>query len=286
MARILFVHGMRHETLAREKLEGLWFPGFRKAVTEARARRGRTEPLPELEFELVYWGDMFAKVDPDAPPLQGLGEDLENRVYDLVRQVILGIDRLTKYDPLARPKSIVARLIDDAVRQTAMYMANAPTAQLEENAEASVYDQIQYRFGQALGRKPDIVIGHSLGSVIAYEGLLQSGAKVPVLLTVGSPIGVPHLIYHRLRPAEEAPRSPPKVEQWTNVSNLTDAMVVPVPRIRDLFRGPVTDVVFRRGKLGLSGLTRNHRLVEYLDAPEVGDVLADALDVVAAKRAP
>ena len=284
MARVLFVHGMRHQDYSKSRLEELWFSAFRGALERTHALRGRPEPLPELELELVYWGDLFAEPEPEYP-LQGLGESMENLVYRLVRETILQIDRLTEYDPFARPASIVARLIDKQVRQTAMYMAPHPARRLEGGADTSVYDQIQHRFKQALTRRPDIVIGHSLGSVIAYEGLCQSPYKVSTLLTVGSPIGVRNLIYDRLRPAEAEPRSAPNVDDWINVSNVADAMVVPVPRIRELFRGPVTDVIIRHGALGLRSLTKNHRFVEYLRDATVREVLSDALERAVARRA-
>lgn len=284
MARVLFVHGMRHERFSRREIEQAWFDAFRGALEPARPLPGRREALSELELELVFWGDLFAEPEPEYP-LQGLGESVEDLVYKLVRESILLVDRFTEYDPFARPSSVVARIIDRQVRQTAMYMANLPTLRLEDGAESTVYDQIQHRFRQALERRPDIVIGHSLGSVIAYEGLCQSPHKVSTLLTVGSPIGVRKLIYDRLRPAEAEPRSAPNVGDWINVSNLADAMVVPVPRISELFRGPVSDVVIRHGDLGLRSLTKNHRFVEYLRNATVRDVLRDALERAVERRA-
>jgi hypothetical protein len=57
-------------------------------------------------------------------------------------------------------------------------------------------------------------------------------------------------------------------------------MVVPVPEIAKLFRAPVRDVIFQRGKPGLRTLTINHRFVEYLKDERVGAVVADAFQAV------
>lgn len=280
MVRVLFVHGMNHERWTSTKLQSQWFPAFREALNRGLAARGYTGPEPNLDLELdfLYWGDLFWDLPPETQPLQGVSDELAKGYYALVRQVVRQFDRMTEYDPKARPKSFTARLIHRAVRQTAMYMANTPIARLESNAEPAVYDQIQYRFRRLLERNPDIVLGHSLGSVIAYEGLCQSTRRVPVLLTVGSPIGIPGLIYDKLRPAEPRPRSAPHVRDWVNVSNLADPMVVPVPEIAGLFRKPVRDVLIQHGSF--RHLVDNHKLVGYLSAPQVHDVVAEAYESV------
>ncbi len=284
MVRVLFIHGMRHERLGPKKNENSWFPAFDEALERTRVARGRRAPLPKLELELVYWGDLFDEPRPEAP-LKGLGDALADVVYATVREAVRQIDRVTEYDPFARPRSVAARVIDAQIYQTAMYMSRVPVRR-GDSAEASVYDQIQHRFREALARGADIVIGHSLGSVIAYEGLCRIPHKVSTLLTIGSPIGVRKLIYERLRPTEAPPRTAPSVRRWINVSNLADAMVVPVPRIQPLFRGPVSDVLIHRGKLGLRSLTKNHEFVHYLGAAEVGEVITDAVEEALARQTP
>src|SRR5262249_46358370 len=45
---------------------------------------------------------------------------------------------------------------------------------------------------EKLTNEPTVVVGHSLGSVVAYNVLLEQGAKVKLrrLITVGSPLGI------------------------------------------------------------------------------------------------
>ncbi|GLZ38743.1 hypothetical protein Acsp05_23670 [Actinokineospora sp. NBRC 105648] len=55
--------------------------------------------------------------------------------------------------------------------------------------------------------QPDVVIAHSLGSVVAYEALWNSGATVDLLITLGSPLALPNVGTHvRLRPDRRRPR--------------------------------------------------------------------------------
>ena len=280
MAKIVFVHGMNHEHWSAAALADKWFPKFISALERTDAIKKRRELLPaQDELELVYWGDMFAPRGP-RPALKGVTETLQDYLfYPSVRHFMRWLDDLTKHDARARPRSLSAYFIDRHISQTAIYMDNASVDWVEPEArEAGMYDQVQWRFKKALTRgpkAPEVVIGHSLGSVIAYEGLLHSTVTIPTLITIGSPIGVRHLIYEKLRPPEAAPRSPPNVGRWINVSNLRDAIVVPVPEIRELFGGNVVDVLIQRGN-PLS-LRKNHRFLEYLDEPRVADVIAEAL---------
>src|SRR5664280_3286746 len=47
-----------------------------------------------------------------------------------------------------------------------------------------------------------VVVGHSLGSVVAYEKRCEHHEwSVEVLLTLGSPLGIRHLVFDRLQPA-------------------------------------------------------------------------------------
>ncbi|MFD0597424.1 hypothetical protein ACFQZ4_38305 [Catellatospora coxensis] len=61
------------------------------------------------------------------------------------------------------------------------------------------------RFAAAIGDDTRVVVAHSLGSVVAYEALCaRPGWPVTDLVTLGSPLGVPHLVTHRLDPSTGA----------------------------------------------------------------------------------
>jgi hypothetical protein len=85
-----------------------------------------------------------------------------------------------------------------------------------------------------------VVVAHSLGSVVAYEAL-AAHPEWPVrsLVTLGSPLGLANLVFHRLRPAPD-PGPPMRgawpgtVEQWTNIADSGD-VVAGVEDLRPLF---------------------------------------------------
>ncbi|MGW5354176.1 hypothetical protein ACWERV_27100 [Streptomyces sp. NPDC004031] len=80
-------------------------------------------------------------------------------------------------------------------------------------------------------RRPAIVVGHSLGSVVALEALAEYGGPVPLFVTLGSPLATNALIWQRLSP--RPPAVPPTVERWLDLWDGDDP-VVPRRRLADL----------------------------------------------------
>jgi len=78
----------------------------------------------------------------------------------------------------------------------------------------------------AIGTAPTIVISHSLGTVVAYWILakeLKNTAKVPLFLTIGSPLGL-HAIKSKIVPP---PRNfPAGVKSWVNVTDPQDIVAL------------------------------------------------------------
>ncbi|WP_123962345.1 alpha/beta fold hydrolase [Streptomyces sp. TLI_185] len=74
--------------------------------------------------------------------------------------------------------------------------------------------------------RPTVVIAHSLGSVVALEALHQHRGPVPLLVTVGSPIGMRTVVRPRLRP--QPPATPNCVGRWLNYWDRDD-IIAPRP---------------------------------------------------------
>ncbi|GLW06682.1 hypothetical protein Misp01_18120 [Microtetraspora sp. NBRC 13810] len=88
-------------------------------------------------------------------------------------------------------------------------------------------------------RKPQVVIAHSLGSVVAYETLhANPDLRVELLITLGSPLGMRNVVFERLLPAPLAGRGgrPPGVTRWVNIADSHDIAAIP-PALRALFTG-------------------------------------------------
>lgn len=72
---------------------------------------------------------------------------------------------------------------------------------------------------------PVVVLGHSLGSIIAYDVLREpafAGLNVPLFVTVGSPLGVTEVQDLVVRPLHV----PAPVAQWRNASDFRDLVAL------------------------------------------------------------
>ncbi len=278
MAKILLVHGMSEEKRTHETV----LAKMRRAVLGAlkgAAPEGAAPRLLEKDIALVYWGDLLRGAD-DIPAARekSVSLDIQEWYTDYLRGMIRAIDRRVDYNSLGNPTTGAAKAVHGFVYQTAQYMGNAPALQIEAEAGPSLYEQVQAKFHAALAPDTRMVIGHSLGSVIAYEGMCtaERGHAVRTLLTMGSPIGTPRLIYDRLRPPLQRGRRPwPGVHRWINVTAAQDWRTAPVPRITDLFAGGVEDHVVSHGSSGFPGWA--HSFKKYCSHRVVREALLEAV---------
>ncbi|BDM69082.1 hypothetical protein HEK616_25690 [Streptomyces nigrescens] len=69
---------------------------------------------------------------------------------------------------------------------------------------------------------PLVVVGHSLGTIIAYEALRERAREVALLVTVGSPLAITEIQDSLARP----PAVPDGVTAWRNASDLRDLVAL------------------------------------------------------------
>ncbi|WP_382465160.1 hypothetical protein ACFIN9_10465 [Streptomyces noursei] len=77
-----------------------------------------------------------------------------------------------------------------------------------------------------------VVIAHSLGSVVTYEALhAHPEIEVELLLTLGSPLALPHGVFDRLSPGpvDHTGQCPAGVRRWVNLCDHGDIVAVPRP---------------------------------------------------------
>jgi hypothetical protein len=135
-----------------------------------------------------------------------------------------------------------------------------------------VRDLVRARVIEAVTEETRVLIGHSLGSVVAYE-VLASGEcpHIEALITLGSPLGIQKLIFDRLRPAPSKGRGiwPRGVRSWVNVADRGDVVALE-KRLMPLFGEGVTDILVHNGATA-------HDVRPYLTARETGRAIAAAL---------
>jgi len=89
--------------------------------------------------------------------------------------------------------------------------------------------------------EPDIVLGYRTGSVLAYEALALVKRRVPLLISISSPLTVPQL-FSALSPAPTHAQGhwPGEAEHWIDIYDRRDPFAARRPFI-DHFDGPVAD---------------------------------------------
>ncbi|GAB7046583.1 hypothetical protein [Catenuloplanes indicus] len=112
-----------------------------------------------------------------------------------------------------------AKLLVRDFAQVARYLARAEP----DAAGHPLDDRIRGRLHFALANSPQVLVAHSLGSVVAWETLHESGVEVPLFMTLGSPLGMRSVVWPSLRP--QPPSTPPGVARWLNFWDRDDIIV-------------------------------------------------------------
>lgn len=104
-------------------------------------------------------------------------------------------------------------------------------------------EEIQRIHREALNDlEPNIIIAHSMGSIICYDTLLQHDKDIPLFITIGCPLGLP-FVQASLRERYKADLALPAcVLDWANVADSLD-VVAADPTLADDFNDTtVTDI--------------------------------------------
>lgn len=118
----------------------------------------------------------------------------------------------------------------------------------------------------------DLVIAHSLGSVVAFETLWAHPAiQVDLLLTLGSPLAMPDVIFPKLQPTPEdgTGHRPPGVRRWINIADPGDFIAVP-RRLGTYFKGVSADLTTPIAAFDM------HKVTNYLASTTTAAALAGA----------
>ena len=133
----------------------------------------------------------------------------------------------------------------------------------------------QARLAGLITADTQVIVGHSLGSVVAYEALCANpGWPVRSLVTLGSPLGIRNLVYDRLvpKPVDGLGVWPEPLRSWTNVCDQYDVVAL-VKELAPLFPADGAGIKDRSTYNGWKA----HQLERYLTATETGFAVAEAL---------
>ncbi|MFG2292785.1 serine peptidase [Streptomyces sp. NPDC048603] len=125
------------------------------------------------------------------------------------------------------PSRVVARIAVALMPEVYTYLTSP---QRRKAAREVVADAVR-----ASGAR--VVVAHSLGSIVAYEALHAHALPgVELLVTLGSPLGLPGGVFDALEPAPTGGRGsrPPGLARWVNIADPGDLVAVP-RRLGDRF---------------------------------------------------
>lgn len=176
--------------------------------------------------------------------------------------------------PVRQAAGWLAERFGDAARKLAVLFCREADTYVSEHdspRRAAAREEVQRVLAL---QQPRVVVAHSLGSVVAYEALWHRPFDLDLLITLGSPLGMPHVFYERLSLGEGNEQSkgqrPPGVRRWVNIADIGDIVAIP----RDLpSRFPGIDA---HHEVSL-GPIASHKATRYLARPEVAAELGHLL---------
>ncbi|WP_189745191.1 hypothetical protein [Streptomyces nojiriensis] len=230
-------------------------PGELLAVGEPAYRAGDVAEGFESEL-LAAWWEAAASADPAVVPP---GADTLARTPRTAQAAL----RALSASPFMT--GIALRSMVGDLKQVRAYLLD-PATRLKARRRVS----------DLLTEEVQVVVAHSLGSVVAYEALCASRHRhrVRAFVTVGSPLGIRSLIFDRLRP-------PPGTDgtgvwpgddslTWTNVADAADVVALEKD-LRPAFGPRVRNIRTHNG-------ARAHDIRPYLTERCTGEAVAAGLE--------
>jgi hypothetical protein len=278
MARIVLVHGIAQQVLGSRTLHNRVAGAVIDGLTLADC-----SGIDESDIEVAFYGDLFRKAGRKG------GEDLDD-LHPFEVELLEAIwaaaaknepDRVPSPDStgkkLPTPR-IVQRALDalsysrflagvadhflvGILRQVRLYLT-----------DPSIRTTARERVAACIRPETSVIIGHSLGSVVAYESLCANpNWPVTTFVTLGSPLGIRNVVFDRLDPAPYRGRGwwPSSLHRWTNICDQHDVVAL-VKTLAPLFGGTLVDEPVDNG-------WRVHDLVSHLTAKETGRAVAAGL---------
>jgi pimeloyl-ACP methyl ester carboxylesterase len=282
MPRIVGVHGIAQQFKGPNILHREWVDALRDGVQIA----GRTPP-PGEDLVCAFYGDLFRPPGMMAvglPPYDA--GDVTNRLeQDLLAAWWRGAaeaepGRVLSPDAqtMGRTPQLAQRALD-ALSRSKFFAGVAERALIADLKQVSAYFRdaavrraVAERVEGVVGDDTRVMIGHSLGSVVAYECLCAHPEwPVTTLVTLGSPLGIRNLIFDLLRPppGDGLGAWPGGVPRWVNVADGGDVVAL-VKDLSPRFGTRVENVLIYNGATA-------HDIRPYLTARETGHAIASGL---------
>lgn len=218
---------------------------------------------PATDDEVPLLRRAHAQLMPEGDP-QGAGSVARHVLT--ASNTLLSLPGLRTFGGWASAGLMVGQL-----RQVTRYLRRG-----EKDEEGLSLDtRIRRRVEETLGPSgPTIVVAHSLGTVVSLEALHAHQGCVPLLVTLGSPMGMSTAVRPRMRP--QPLQVPGSVERWLNFWDRDD-FIVGRPRLEKVV-GPNSLSVLPFTRRVDSDGAWVHPAAKYLAQPAVAGPVVEAIE--------
>lgn len=204
--KLVFIHGIWNypnifnnidENIIKNEICKKWIDSLKKGISNCNDLTLDPNKIDLVEIELVYYGDLYKEYGTLISTIDGG----ENSAQVLAKEIALAIDpnKVGEIEKNVYPSGIVNYVFKELVKVIQNKIPWIDEMFLTIFAqEGSLYfdnkvysSKISEKFFNTFPVDEKVVIvGHSLGSVIAYDLLVNNSKKINKLITLGSPLAV------------------------------------------------------------------------------------------------
>ena len=280
MAAIVGVHGIMQEQFGRVQLRRAWEPALLDGVELAAGRSSESG----IDFDLAFYADLFLspqqqgdvqvkggparpEQDPADPGELAFLTQATNEIISVTPD--LGAEMgITTVSPQFRPlvRALARHFDGRLVLPFLSVLRQVHTYQSDDILAERVRDRVV----QEIGDGCRVLIGHSMGTLVALETLcLHPELPVDTLITLGAPLSMKTVAQALRGPAvRPVPPRPVQIRRWVNIFDPRDP-VAGAGRADRLWPG-VEDHGVDNGDLP-------HAIGHYLSKRITGSVIVDAM---------
>ncbi len=301
---VIGIHGLSNKP-PREQLQGWWYAAIAEGLT-----KNCQMVNPQFECQLVYWADLLYKYplhddadysfdplynsQPYRPAQSGALKTYRENVLDHLQRGsfdLLGktVDSLRlRFEVELLSDALLSRLL----RDLHFYYDRNRFIGDRQGQPKPAYQVLRNELMDIIRQHRDrrlLVVGHSMGSIVAYDALRDLGQsdrdlQVAQFVTLGSPLGLPYVKAKIVQERGYDPRvrTPSIVtDGWTNYADKRDAIAADT-HLADDYEANHQDVSVRDDLVAndfvlSDGEPNPHKSYGYLRTPGFSQLLKDFL---------
>jgi len=298
MAKIIIgIHGLGNKPTPK-LLQEWWIQSIKEGLNKTNGLI-----YEKIPFKLVYWADILHP-NPEDPEIKDENDPLylsepynssqpnqknkpepEKLSLKILKYIGEQLDNIfLKEDMTLNFNNVTDKIIHNYFKDLEVYYSDNsmdqhdPTCLARDAIRKKLFDVLK------IHKNDDVLlIGHSMGSIIAYDVLVNhtNDCKVKTFITVGSPLGIP-IIVSRIFEEQKSLSVPKNISKWYNHSDAED-LVAMDHTLKDDFPEnenniKVEDMLVYNDYV-INDKRNPHKVYGYLRTPEMAQIITDFLKV-------